>query len=95
MFHKANLTVRDAVKHALQKLLRPYLAFMIIGFVFYCVSLYLQGDMNRIHYTLFPIKASLINGAHAWALPLWFLVTFKRIFHEVVEAVVIMRIYRR
>ena len=75
MFHKANLAVRDAAKHALQKLLRPYLAFMIIGFVFYCVFLYLQGDMNWIHYTLSPIKVSLVNGAHAWALPLWFLVT--------------------
>lgn len=64
------------MRKKVKKLLRPYCAFMLIGYAAYCVDLFIEHDYNWIHYILSPIKQCLLGGGvHAWALPMWFLVT--------------------
>lgn len=64
------------MRKKVKKLLRPYCAFMLIGYAAYCVDLFIEHDYNWIHYILSPIKQCLLGGGvHAWALHMWFLVT--------------------
>ena len=75
MFHK-DCGMEEVFKSIRNKLLRPYCAFMLIGYIAYCIDLFMEHDYNWVHYILSPIKQCLLGGGvHAWALPMWFLVT--------------------
>lgn len=76
MFHKEGIGIKESFGHAWRKLLRPYLFFLIAGYIIMCIFLIVDNDTNWIHYTLSPIKQCLWGGGvHGMALPLWFLVT--------------------
>lgn len=76
MFHRVDIKTNVSLKHAVKKLLPPYLFFLIVGHIVHCLFLFLKHDTNWIHYILSPIKECLLgNGSHAWALHLWFLIT--------------------
>ncbi len=76
MFHKELPSIKEAASRNFKKMARPYVSFIIIGWICYCISFWLDGDTNIIHYTLSPPKQMLLGGGgHLWAAPLWFLVT--------------------
>lgn len=75
MFHKREQTIKKNLSKYSKKLLRPYIAFLIIGYIGYCISLYINKDTNWTHYLLTPIKEYVINGSISWALHAWFLFT--------------------
>lgn len=76
MFHHENKTIKEMLQQSFLKLWKPYLAFMIIGYIIQIILLYTKGDANWIHYILSPIKESVIGGGvHGGALHLWFIVT--------------------
>lgn len=75
MFHKKRQTIKNSANILKKKLLHPYLSFLIIGYIGYCISLYINKDTNWIHYLLTPIKECIVNGSISWALHAWFLFT--------------------
>ena len=75
VFHREGQGVQSAVKGVLPKLLRPYVAFSIVGYAVYCVVLWARGDRDLVHYTLSIAKGILLAGSYGGALHLWFLVT--------------------
>lgn len=74
MFHK-NYTLRDVIKKNFKKLVIPFIVFSFIGYVIYCLNLYVDGDTNWIRYTLSPIKEFILLGAIYGNAPLWFLLS--------------------
>lgn len=75
MFHHEGQGAQSIMKRMLPKLLRPYVAFSVVGYFVYCVVLWSLGDRDFIHYTLSIAKSIVLTGSYGGALPLWFLVT--------------------
>ena len=75
MFHREGQGVQSVMKRTLPKLLRPYVAFSVVGYFVYCVVLWSRSDRDLVHYTLSIAKSILLTGSYGGALPLWFLVT--------------------
>lgn len=75
MFHHEGQGAQSIMKRMLPKLLRPYVAFSVVGYFVYCVVLWSRGDRDFIHYTLSIAKSIVLTGSYGGALPLWFLVT--------------------
>ena len=75
MFHHEGQGAQSVMKRTLPKLLRPYVAFSVVGYFVYCVVLWSRGDRDLIHYTLSIAKSIVLTGSFGGAMPLWFLVT--------------------
>ncbi len=74
MFYKENVTIRDTVKKSIEKIAKPYLSFLIIGYVLLCLFLLLKNSDWSL-YVRVPIKQIVMGGGgHSWGLHLWFLV---------------------
>lgn len=61
------------VKNSYKKLIIPLIVFSILGLPYYWLKLYINDDLNFIHYILSPIKSFFIIGNNVGNLPLWFL----------------------
>lgn len=75
MFYNPTQNVKDVLHRTGPKLLRPYVAFSIIGYFVYCIVLWNRGDADWKHYTFSIVKNILFTGSFGGAMPLWFLVT--------------------
>lgn len=75
MFFKRQLTI-NALKLGVDRLIRPYIIFSLIGYVFYCAKLFLDGKTDFFSdYISIPLKSILAAGAFHGNAPLWFLLT--------------------
>ena len=61
------------LKNSYKKLIIPLIVFSVLGLPYYWLKLYINDDLNFIHYILSPIKSFIITGNNAGNLPLWFL----------------------
>lgn len=68
--------IKESITKGARHLLVPFLKYSVIGHLFYCVIMWMNGDRNWIHYLLTPLKELLIGGAVLGNEPLWFLFSF-------------------
>ena len=75
MFHKENVTIRETIKKSIEKIAKPYLSFLIIGYVLLCLFLLLEKNSDWSLYVKVPIRQIVMGGGgHLWGVHLWFLV---------------------
>ena len=72
MFFKEQ-KIKVILKNGYKKLIIPLIVFSVLGLPYYWLKLYINDDLNFIHYILSPIKSFFITGNNVGNLPLWFL----------------------
>lgn len=72
-FKRANTKSIHSI--GLKRLIYPYVRYSLIGYLVYCLCLFIKGDYNLIHYLFTPIKSFLLTGSIPGNNPLWFLLT--------------------
>lgn len=75
MFFKTR-DLKESISKGTRHLMIPFLKYSLLGHLFYCVIMWMDGDRNWIHYLLTPLKELLLGGAVIGNLPLWFLFSF-------------------
>lgn len=66
---------RVLLKKDYERLLKPYISWMIIGHIVYCIYLYISGFHDSKLYIVYPIKQFFFDSAIIGNLPLWFLLS--------------------
>lgn len=66
---------RILLKKGYNRLLKPYISWLIIGHVVYCIYLCISGFHDWKLYIVYPIKQLLCDSAVVSNLPLWFLIS--------------------
>lgn len=77
-FYKAGVfwrkkNISDVIKSSYKRFFIPYIVFLVIGHLQWCLNIYLENDYNWQHYFLSPFKAILKFGTVAGNMPLWFI----------------------
>lgn len=76
IFHHKNKTIKENIRYSFLRLWKPYLTFVIIGYIIQIILLYIKGDTYWEHYILTPIKECITGGGvPEGALHVWFIVT--------------------
>lgn len=63
------------IKYGFKRLIKPYLAWMLIGHLVYCIYLSISGFNDWKLYIVYPIRQLLCDSALVGNLPLWFLLS--------------------
>lgn len=77
-FYKSGMYYKErpvgvAFELYVRKLIFPYLAFSIIGQIFWTIMMFVEGDRVLRHYMISPFNTLLAEGSLNGNLPLWFL----------------------
>lgn len=79
-------SVKDAISRGLHKFIYPFVVYMLIGEAVRCLRLYIQeGDINIVHYIVYPFISVVGRGGPSGNVPLWFLLAL--FFTQLVVAV--------
>lgn len=74
MFYKER-SIDEAFELYTKKLIIPYVAFSIIGQLFWALMMFVEGDKILRHYLISPFNTLLAEGSVNGNLPLWFLLS--------------------
>lgn len=89
MFYKEK-SFHQSVMMSYRRLIVPLFYFSLLGLPCYWMKLYLNGDINIIHYLLSPLKSLIIVGNNAANLPLWFLLALFCV--SVINSIILKRV---
>ena len=62
-------------KNSFNRLIKPYLKWMLIGHLIYCIFLCVSGFFDWKLYVIYPLKQLVCDSALVGNLPLWFLLS--------------------
>ncbi len=66
---------RILAKSGFNRLIKPYLKWILIGHLIYCMFLYVSGFYDWKLYVVYPLKQLACDSALIGNLPLWFLLS--------------------
>lgn len=74
MFYKEKELIQN-IKVLYKKLIIPLIYFTILGIPHFWIILYINDDMNILHYLITPLKNLILSGNNVANMPLWFLLS--------------------
>ncbi len=67
-------SVEDVISRGVHKFIYPFVVYMLMGEAVRCLRLYIQeGDINILHYIVYPFISIVGRGGPSGNVPLWFL----------------------
>ena len=75
MFLNPEKKIKEVIGSSFKRLVVPFIKYTLLGYIFYCLVKYVDGDASKYVFFVQPIKDLLLMGACSCNLPLWFLLT--------------------